>query len=303
MNILIAGGTGFIGSALVAQLLSRGDTVTVYTRNHQLADDVSLRYVTRLEELSASTYYDAFINLAGESIAKGRWTAARKQQLVSSRIDTTHALYELAQRLERPPAVLVSASAIGYYGSQDDTPLPEDAVTVDSFSHQLCVEWEAAAARFEALGTRLCIIRLGVVLGPGGGALEQLKKSVQFGVATWLGSGRQWLSWVHRDDVLRAITFLLDNSDSSDGGELSGPFNLTAPEPVTNRGFSEALAANRRVLIGLPVPGVVMRLALGEMADELLLNGQRVIPQRLEAAGFRFEYPTVDQALSALSAS
>ncbi len=296
MNILITGGTGFIGTALVAQLLSRGDAVTVYTRNTSLSGDQSLSYVNRLDDIPASTVYDAVINLAGESIAEGRWSDARKRALVSSRVDTTNALYALAGRLARPPAVLVSASAIGYYGSQDDTPLAEDAAAVAGFSHQLCVDWEAAARRFETLGTRVCVVRLGVVLGPGGGAFEQLRKSVQFGVATWLGSGRQWLSWVHRDDVLRAITFLVDN----DG--VAGVYNLTAPEPVTNRGFSEALAAHKRVLVGLPVPGVVMRLALGEMADELLLNGQRVIPQRLEQAGFSFEYARVDQAVSALLA-
>ncbi len=296
MNVLITGGTGFIGKALVAQLLSRGDRVTVYTRNTGLAGDESLSYVNRLEDIPATAAYDAFINLAGESIAEGRWSDARKQLLLSSRVDTTNALYALAERLQRPPAVLVSASAIGYYGSQDDTPLAENAATVEGFSHRLCVDWEAAARAFEALGTRVCVIRLGVVLGRGGGAFEQLRKSVQFGVATWLGSGQQWLSWVHRDDVLRAISFLMDNDDQA------GAFNLTAPEPVTNRGFSEALAAHKRVIAGLPVPGLVMRLALGEMADELLLNGQRVIPQRLQQAGFSFAFPSVDQAVSALLA-
>ncbi|MDJ0879767.1 MAG: TIGR01777 family oxidoreductase [Halieaceae bacterium] len=296
MNVLITGGTGFIGTVLVQHLLERGDTVTVYTRNPDFDDDVSLRYVTRLDDIAPSTYYDAFVNLAGESIAEGRWTAARKRALVDSRVKTTEQLLELAERLERPPSVLVSASAIGYYGPQDDTPLAEDGDTVDCFSHQLCVDWEAAAHRFEALGTRVCITRLGVVLDRGGGAFAQLDKSVMFGVATWLGSGRQWLSWVHRDDVVRAITFLLD-TDS-----LSGAFNLTAPEPVTNRGFSEALAAHRSTLLGLPVPGFVMRAALGELAQELLLTGQRVVPTRLKEAGFSFEYRSVDQAISALLA-
>lgn len=296
MNILITGGTGFIGTVLVRQLLERGDTVTVYTRSPNHEDDVGLRYVCSLDDIASSTYFDAFINLAGESIAEGRWTAARKRALVDSRVGTTEALLALAERLERAPAALVSASAIGYYGPQDDTELGEDAGTVDCFSHQLCVSWEAAARRFEALGTRVCIIRLGVVLDRDGGAFAQLDKSVQFGVATWLGSGHQWLSWVHRDDVINAIQFLLDRN------ALSGPFNLTAPEPVTNRGFSEALASHRKTFIGLPVPGFVMRAALGELADELLLTGQRVIPEKLEAEGFEFRYRTVDQALSALLA-
>lgn len=294
MNILLTGGTGFIGTALVARLLARGDTITVYTRNDTLEDSASLSYVTDLGEITPGSYFDAFINLAGESIAGGRWTDARKQALTDSRVGTTRALFELAGRLDRPPATLLSASAIGYYGPQDDAPLDEDADTVDCFSHKLCAAWEDEALRFESLGTRVCRLRLGVVLGRGGGAFEQLKRSVQFGVATWLGSGRQWLSWVHRDDVIRAIEFLLEHPT------LSGPFNLTAPGAVTNRGFSEALAQFRRALIWLPVPGVVMRAAMGELADELLLTGQRVVPGRLEAAGFGFNYPDLSEALPSL---
>lgn len=297
MNILLTGGTGFIGQALVPRLLARGDTVTIFTRNTGLAGDGNLRYVTDLDDIASSSTFDAFINLAGESIAGGRWTAARKQALVDSRVGTTQALLALAQRLDAPPATLLSASAIGYYGPQDDTPLDEQAGTVDCFSHRLCVAWEEAAARFESLGTRVCLMRLGVVLGRGGGAFEQLKRSVQFGVATWLGSGRQWLSWVHRDDVIRAIEFLLQHPT------LSGPFNLTAPGAVTNRGFSEALAQHRRALIWLPVPAVVMRAAMGELADELLLTGQRVVPGRLEGAGFGFNYPDLAEALPTLLAS
>ncbi len=295
MNVLITGGTGFIGQALVQHLLDRGDTVTVYTRSPAYEDDAGLRYVTRLDDLSAATYYDAFVNLAGESIAEGRWTASRKRALIDSRVGTTERLLALAERLDEPPAALVSASAIGYYGPQGDAPLNEEAATEDSFSHQLCTAWEAAAGRFEALGTRVCIVRLGVVLDRGGGAFAQLDKSVQMGVKTWLGSGRQWLSWVHRQDVIRAIAFLLD-------ADLAGAFNLTAPEPVTNRGFSEALATHRQTFIGVPVPAFVMRAAMGELADELLLTGQRVVPERLTAAGFEFGFRALDQALSALLA-
>lgn len=297
MNILLTGGTGFIGAALVARLQARGDTITVYTRNDALQDTDALRYVTDLDAIPASSGFDAFINLAGESIAGGRWTAARKRALTDSRVGTTRTLLELARRLDRPPATLLSASAIGYYGPQDDTPLDEDADTVDCFSHRLCVAWEEEAAQFESLGTRVCLMRLGVVLGRDGGAFEQLKRSVQFGVATWLGSGRQWLSWVHREDVIRAMEFLLEHPT------LSGPFNLTAPGAVTNRGFSEALAQYRRALVWLPVPGLVLRAALGELADELLLTGQRVVPGRLEAAGFGFNYPDLSEALPTLLAS
>ncbi len=296
MNILMTGGTGFIGSALVPRLLARGDTVTVYTRSTDHDDDEGLRFINDLDQINPGEYFDAFINLAGESIAGARWSEARKQVLVDSRIGTTRQLRTLAERLERPPAALLSASAIGYYGPQDDTPLGEDAATVDCFSHRLCVDWEAEANTFEALGTRVVLMRLGVVLGRGGGAFDELKKSVQFGVATYLGSGRQWLSWVHRNDVLAAIEFLLDH------GEVAGPVNLTAPEPVTNRGFCEALRKYRTSFIALPVPGFVMRVAMGELADELLLTGQRVLPHKLETAGFGFTYPTLAEAIPSLLA-
>ena len=297
MNILVTGGTGFIGTVLVQRLLERGETVTVYTRSSPRRGQGGLEYITDLDSIPVETRFDAFINLAGESIAGGRWTAARKQLLEDSRIGTTRALHELAKRLQAPPTVLLNASAIGYYGPQDDTPLDEEAATADCFSHRLCAAWEDEARRFESLGTRVCLLRLGVVLGRSGGAFEQLKRSVQFGVATWLGSGRQWLSWIHRDDVIRAIEFLLDHPT------LDGPFNLTAPGAVTNRGFSDALAEFRSAFVGLPIPGFVMRAAMGELADELLLTGQRVVPARLESAGFGFNYPDLPGALQTLLAN
>lgn len=301
MQILITGGTGFIGSALVGRLLERGDSVVVYSRRFSDSQDYSrserLRYVASLEAVAADEVFDAFINLAGESIAGGRWSDARKQVLVDSRIETTRALYDLACRLDATPRVLISASAIGFYGPQGDEQLAETASTHDSFSHRLCLAWEAEARRFEQLGTRVCILRLGVVLAADGGAMKELRKSVMLGVATWMGSGRQWLSWVHRDDVLRAMEYLLERP------ELRGEFNLTAPEPVTNRGFSEALRKHRFSLIALPVPSVVMRVAMGEMADELLLTGQRVVPLRLQEAGFEFDYNTLAEALPSLLAN
>jgi uncharacterized protein (TIGR01777 family) len=297
MNILVTGGTGFIGQALLARLLERGDKVTVYSRSSAHQGNEWVQYVTDLNQVDHRASFDAFINLAGESIAGGRWSNARKQLLRDSRIDTTRALYELACRLDQPPGILLSASAIGYYGPQDDSPLDESATTRDCFAHRLCVDWEKEAARFESLGTRVCLLRFGVVLDRDGGAFDQLRRAVMLGVATWLGNGRQWLSWVHREDAIRGIEFLLDHAT------LSGPFNITAPTAVTNRGFSEALAQFRTALVWLPVPGFVMRAAMGELADELLLTGQRVVPARLEAAGFGFNYPDLAEALPTLLAS
>ena len=297
MDILVTGGTGFIGAVLIQRLLERGDRVLVYTRQAGHIDGERLRYVNSLQAIAADQSFDVFINLAGESIAGGRWSASRKRVLVDSRVDTTRDLYELACRLENPPTVLLSASAIGYYGPQGDERLAETAPTHDCFSHRLCLAWEAEARRFESLGTRVCLLRLGVVLGRDGGAMQELKKSVMFGVATWMGSGRQWLSWVHRDDVIRAMEYLLDHP------ELRGEFNLTAPEPVTNRGFCDEMRAHRFSMVALPIPAPAMRLAMGEMAEELLLTGQRVIPRRLQEAGFDFRYNTLAEALPTLLAS
>jgi len=301
MNILLSGGTGFIGGALVERLVQRGDFGVIYTRGRSHFDSENIKYINSLDEIPEEEYFECFINLAGESMAQGRWSERRKAILVESRVGTTRELVALAQRLQRPPAVVLSASAIGYYGHHGDDFLSEDAPPQEGFSHRLCQAWESEARRFEQLGSRVCRLRLGVVLGPalpggGGGALVELSKSFRFGIGTWLGGGGQWLSWVHRDDVLAAMEFLLEN------GELAGAFNLTAPEPVTNKGFCMALRHHLGAIVCLPVPGLVLRLALGEMADELLLKGQRVVPRRLQEAGFEFRYNSLTEALPNLLA-
>jgi uncharacterized protein (TIGR01777 family) len=301
MNVLLTGGTGFIGGVLVERLVQRGDSVVIYTRDRSHFDSKNIMYINSLDEIPEEKYFECFINLAGESMAQGRWSEERKAVLLESRVGTTRALVALARRLRQPPAVVLSASAIGYYGHHGDEFLSEDAPPQEGFSHRLCQAWENEALRFEELGSRVCLFRLGVVLGPsvpgqGGGALAELSKTFRFGIGTWLGSGRQWLSWVHRDDVLAAMEFLLEH------GELAGAFNLTAPEPVTNKGFCIALRHHLRAVACLPVPGPVLRLALGEMADELLLKGQRVVPRRLLEAGFDFRYNSLAEALPDLLA-
>ncbi len=296
MRVLITGGTGFIGGALIERLCQQGASISVYTRNTSHFDTEAIHYLNRLQDIPEDARFDAFINLAGESLAEGRWSEERKAVLVESRIGTTRALVELAERLQHKPRVVLSASAIGIYGHQGDDRLAEDAEQEDGFAHRLCQAWETEAHRFEAMGIRLCILRLGVVLASEGGAMEQLRRSVAFGVGTWLGSGKQWLSWVHRDDLVAAMEYL--RTDES----CSGPYNITAPEPVTNRGLCDELSLRRQVFLKLPIPGFVMRLALGEMALELLLNGQRVVPRRLQEAGFEFRYETLREALPTLSA-
>jgi uncharacterized protein (TIGR01777 family) len=290
----MAGGTGFIGGALVQRLCQRGASVTVYTRNPSHFDTDSIHYLHNLEDIPADTRFDAIINLAGESLAAGRWSEERKAVLMESRVGTTRALVELARRLEHKPAVVLNASAIGIYGHQGDERLAEDAPQEAGFAHSLCQAWESEAQQFADLGIRLCILRLGVVLASEGGAMEQLRRSVAFGIGTWMGTGRQWLSWVHRDDVMAAMEYLLDNEG------CSGAYNITAPEPVTNRGLCDELSLRQKVFLKLPVPGFILRLALGEMAQELLLNGQRVVPRRLQEEGFEFRYASLREALPCL---
>jgi uncharacterized protein (TIGR01777 family) len=291
MRILLTGGTGFIGGALIERLLQRGDSVLVYSRDSSHFGSDNIQYINNLSDIPKEDYFACFINLAGENMSRQRWTEARKAALVESRVNTTRALFELAQRLQTPPRVLLSASAIGYYGHQGDQCLSEDALPEQGFSHRLCQAWEDEACRFESLATRVCRLRLGVVLAKQGGAMDELTRSYRFGMGCWLGTGRQWLSWIHRDDVIRAMEFLLDDS------HCEGAYNLTAPEPVTNRQFCEALGQHLPALLSLPVPGPLLRLALGEMAEELLLKGQRVLPGRLLEAGFAFRYNSLVQAL------
>mgnify|MGYP001815278956 FL=1 len=295
MNILLTGGTGFIGSALVSSLLEDAHQVTVLSRQ-PIAGGDGLNYITALDALGEDARIDAVINLAGASLADKRWTEIYKQEILSSRLDTTQQVVELIGRLKQPPAVLLSASAIGYYGHHDDEILGEDGESTPGFAQNLCAEWERAAMRAGSGSTRVCLLRLGVVLDNGGGAFKQMELPFRLGVANWMGHGRQWLSWIHREDVIAAIKLLLEAPG------LSGPFNLTAPEPVTSRGFCDAMKRHHRTFVTAPVPAFVMRLMVGEMAGELLLNGQRVVPTALQAAGFNFRYPTLDSALSAISA-
>lgn len=291
MNILLTGGTGFIGAPLVIKLLGLGHSLTVLSRQ-SLQSRPQLRYVKSLEQLADNVTIDAVINLAGASLADHRWSAAYKLEILSSRLDTTRSLLQLMQRLEHPPQVMLSASAIGFYGHHGDELLPEEGAITPGFAQDLCQQWEDLALQAQALGVRVCLLRLGVVLDAGGGAFTQMALPFRFGVGNWLGRGEQWLSWVHRRDVLAAIIFLLEQE------RLSGPFNITAPEAVTSRGFCDAMRGQRRTLVNLPVPALAMRVLIGEMADELLLNGQRVIPQALQQAGFTFEFSDIDTALA-----
>jgi uncharacterized protein (TIGR01777 family) len=293
MHLLITGGTGFIGSALIQSLIADDHQVTILSRSAS-GNSPSCHYVRTLDDVPPASRIDAVINLAGASLAGKRWNAAYKRELVASRTETTRTLIDYLAQREQRPAVLLSASAIGIYGHRGDRLLDENAAVGSGFAADLCRQWESEAGRAADLGIRTCIMRFGVVLDAGGGALTDMARSFRMGIASWPGTGDQYFSWVHRADVVAAMRFLLQ------GEQLHGVFNVTAPNPVTHREFGAALRTHFRTLPGMPIPGAALRLLLGEMADELLLNGQRVLPSALDEAGFGFRYPHVESALAGI---
>jgi uncharacterized protein (TIGR01777 family) len=294
-HLLVTGGTGFIGRALIDSLLADGHRVTVLTRDVAAARKQLPTAVEAIDDLAALEGVDAVVNLAGENLGSGRWSAARKQRFIDSRVDITRRLVDWMRTLSRKPAVLVSGSAIGWYGPRGDETLDEDSTPGSDFSARLCQAWEAEAMTAEALGLRVCRVRIGVVLGADGGkpggALKQMLPSFRLGLGGPMGSGRQWMSWVHRDDLVTLICWLAATPTAS------GAYNGTAPEPVTNAGFAAALgrALHRPALLSMP--GFALKLIVGEMA-EILLAGQKVLPRRARAEGFAFRFPTLDAALA-----
>jgi uncharacterized protein len=291
--ILVTGGTGFVGSRLCEILAEAGHRVTVLTRDPRQGRKFRGRVtlIDNVATLGRDTPFDALVNLAGEPVLGGRWTAERRRLLIDSRIETTRALVRLIARSRRKPFVLVSGSAIGFYGVDEDATFTEESAGRPSFTHDLCAAWEAAALAAEAQGVRVCLLRTGIVLGLEGGALAGMRLPFALGLGGRMGSGRQWMSWIHLDDLVGLIIHAMVVET------VRGPLNGTAPEPVRNAAFAKALgrALHRPAL--LPVPAFALRLALGELADEVLLGGQRVLPKKAEETGYQFLYPTLAEAL------
>ncbi|MGV3527150.1 MAG: TIGR01777 family oxidoreductase [Candidatus Sericytochromatia bacterium] len=292
MKILITGASGLIGSALRTFLSTGGHSVSSLSRRPDPARNV-IGWDPAKGQLDASALegFDAVIHLAGENIAAGRWSEARKRELRESRIQSTRLLVDTLMKLKSPPQVLLSASATGIYGERGDQRLSEASDPGSGFLADLCRDWEAEGRRAETAGIRVVELRTGLVLSASGGVLAQLLLPFQLGLGARLGHGHQFMSWIALDDWLRAALHAVMNP------EIQGPLNLVAPAPVTNRVFTQTLARvlGRPAWFLLPTPA--LELVLGEMADELLLSSQRVEPARLSATGFVFQYPQLEGAL------
>lgn len=299
MRVVIAGATGFIGRAL-CRTLHKDYEIIALSRDASRASK-SLGELAKIIEWDGRTTGSwlrhankafAIINLAGENIASGRWTESKKAGILHSRLDSIRAVIEAIKQVDKKPTVAIQASAIGYYGSRQDEQLDETSTPGKGFLAKVCQRVESSAEQIEPLGVRCVVIRTGVVLGRDGGAFEKLVKPFRFYLGGHLGSGKQWFSWIHLEDEVTAIKFLLENEN------LKGVFNLTAPQPVTMKEFCKILGKVLHRPSWLKVPAFAARLAFGEMADEMLLSGQKILPKRLLNTNFNFKHTNVKKALN-----
>jgi uncharacterized protein (TIGR01777 family) len=306
MRILIAGGSGLLGRPLSFALAALGHEVVGLSRQSQPNTDPPDAHSPVLSWQPGGSFQiwtdacgpiDAVINLAGASIGDGRWTTARKATLVSSRIEATRCLARFIAQAEPRPSVFISASAIGYYGDRGNDLITEDIRSGSDFLASLCRDWEAEALLAQAPNTRVVLLRTGIVLDPAGGALQKMLPPFRLFAGGPFGSGRQFMSWIHRDDWVSMVIWLLTADN------VTGAVNATSPNPVTNADFAAALGRALHRPSWLPAPALALKLALGEMAGPLLLASQRVIPDRASRAGFAFTYPQLDRALANLVTS
>ncbi|WP_227938014.1 TIGR01777 family oxidoreductase [Alkalihalobacillus deserti] len=299
MRIAIAGGTGFIGTKLTNHLVSLGHSVYILTRDAtNKPAKPNVIYVEWLKDgtnpAASLDEIDVIVNLAGESIGASRWTSARKKSILQSRIQSTRSIVNLIEKLTSKPKVLVNASAIGYYGNSLTHPFTEESKPAqDNFLSLVVQKWEQEAEAATAYGVRVTYCRLGVVLDSNKGALARMLLPFRFFAGGPLGSGSQWFSWIHIDDVIHMFTFAIEHI------ELQGPFNLTAPAPLKMDDFGKIIARVLSKPYWLPAPSIALKLLLGEMST-LVLDGQKVLPYKAETAGYRFLYPSLEPALTNL---
>jgi uncharacterized protein (TIGR01777 family) len=294
ISVLVTGGTGFIGRLLCQVLIAGGHRVTVLTRDKRKARLFRGRVtlIESLDDLSDRTRFDVIVNLAGEPVAEGRWTPARRRKILESRVGTTEAVVDFVARARHKPALLLSASAIGFYGTDPDAAFDEDSDPNPGFTHEVCRVWEHKALKARKYDLRVCLLRFGIVLGGEGGALARMLLPFEFGLGGPMGAGQQWMSWIHLDDAVGLLLHAMADV------ELSGPVNVTAPHPLRNRDFAKALGRALHRPAVLPLPAAALRLALGRMADEVLLSGQKVLPKRAEASGYQYLYADLGEALA-----
>ncbi|PWH14556.1 MAG: TIGR01777 family protein [Anaerolineae bacterium] len=299
MNVLIAGGTGFLGSALAGSLLSDGHHVWILTRNPLRARLPAGAQAVAWDGRTVGAWVDVFstmdavVNLVGENVGQWPWTAERKRRILLSRVEAGFALAEAFQKSARRPAVLLQASGIGYYGPRGSEPVDENSQPGTDFFSSVAIDWEASTRVVDTLGVRRVIIRTALVLDARGGILPLMALPVKLFAGGPLGNGRQGVSWIHLEDHIRAMRFLLENA------KAFGAFNLTAPNPLSNAEFISALAKSLKRPCWLPAPAFALRAVLGEMST-LLLDGQFVLPRRLVDMGFVFKYQTAVEALQAI---
>ena len=293
MNILMTGGTGFIGRALVNSLLKEGHKVTVLSRTPDSVNKIignKLTTLSNLDQLSSEDSFQVIINLAGAPIFDNHWSETRKKVIRDSRIKLTEQLLAYIERAGVKPELLISGSAIGYYGDQGNSVLNEASPVHPDFSQRLCADWESTAQQAERFGVRVCLIRTGLVLAYDGGLLQRMLRPFNLGLGGILGNGQQWMSWIHRDDWISIAKIMINNHT------MQGAYNATAPHPATNNDFTKILAQHLKRPALLPVPAWLLKLLLGERSD-LVLASQRVLPERLLAEGFSFQYPELLSAL------
>jgi len=299
-RVIVTGGTGFIGRPLSLRLIQEGFEVVCLTRNVSVAKNRSgngIKFVG-WDGKSAAGWREyaegaaAIVNLAGESIGSGRWNGAKRQRILQSRMNAGKAVVEAVGSVKQKPEVVIQASAIGIYGNRGKENLDESSGLGEGFLAEVAKDWEESTGEIEVLGVRRVIIRTGMVLGATGGALARMLLPYRFFAGGPMGSGKQWMSWIHITDEIGSILFLMGRRD------LNGAFNLTAPQPLQNRLFSRELGKQLKSQSWLPVPGILLKLFLGKMAEETILTSQRVFPVRLEETGYPFVYPDLTGALA-----
>ena len=294
-HVLVTGATGLIGRRLTQALTSAGHEVTVLARDPARAATLQppFRLVTHLDQIPSDASIDAVVNLAGEPVAGGLWTRRRRRRILASRLRVTRGIVRLIGRLQRPPSVLVSGSAVGWYGLWGDEILTEFDGGKRSFTHRVCEAWEQTARRAEKYGTRVVRLRLGLVLAADGGMLGRLLVPFECGFGGAFGRGEQWMSWIERDDLVRLMAHIIADP------RYTGAVNATAPAPVRNSAFTHELARVLHRPAWLRVPAGLLRLIAGDLAKELLLGGQRVLPDKADVNGFKFRHDTLQSALAA----